>query len=427
VRTLFISQHFPEHPARDVFGYSQRVHTTLEAAARLGPIDLLYYVREGIDRSPESMARRQRQLSERWNTEVALFVCPTEKLRRLKAHALLALFARCLRTGAFSFAVPDVSMRTSGDNQVRALEHCLARRPDVVIAHNLGGCAPLLRCRGPLPPVVFDLDGIEHDKYTQYASLAAGWRERLRYRLTLPLLLRSEREGIALARRTFLCADRDCDALRERWGLPGLVTVPNAVELKSPLPPCDAPTLMFLGTYDYWPNADGAEFLITRIWPQIQDARPDARLIIAGPRPERIPCYSSAPGGVDFTGFVEDLDKLYANTSIVLCPLRAGCGTRLKILEAAAYGKPIVSTTLGAEGIELVNEREILLRDDAEGFAGACLELLGDRDRCRAMGEASRFRVAERYRRDEIIALIIRYLKEAVAEGTRDRAAGLRR
>ena len=81
------------------------------------------------------------------------------------------------------------------------------------------------------------------------------------------------------------------------------------------------------------------------VWPLIRKACPEARLIIAGNKPERIPSFASHPPGVEFTGFVEDLGQLYQRVGIVCCSILSGGGTRLKILEAAAYGKAIVSTT----------------------------------------------------------------------------------
>src|SRR6266700_881188 len=130
-----------------------------------------------------------------------------------------------------------------------------------------------------------------------------------------------------------------------RWRLPGMVTIPNAVAIPATygIDPTSR-SLLLLATYAYGPNIAAAEFLIREVWPLVREACPDAQLIIAGDKPERIPSFASHPPGVDFTGFVDDLDQLYRRVRIVCCPILAGGGTRVKILEAAAHGKAIVST-----------------------------------------------------------------------------------
>src|SRR6266545_314988 len=164
--------------------------------------------------------------------------------------------------------------------------------------------------------------------------------------------------------------------------------------------------LLFLATYAYGPNIIAAEFLIRDVWPLIRQACPDARLIIAGNKPERIPSFSSHPPGVEFTGFVEDLGEVYQRVRIVCCSILSGGGTRLKILEAAAYGKAIVSTPVGAEGLELRDGIEIVIGAGASAFARACVDLLEDPARCQALGVAAREAVARRYDRNEIVVRI---------------------
>ena len=97
----------------------------------------------------------------------------------------------------------------------------------------------------------------------------------------------------------------------------------------------------------------------------MREACPDARLIVAGNKPERIPSFAQRPAGVEFTGFVSELEMLYRRAAIVCCPILSGGGTRIKILEAAAHGKAVVSTVVGAEGLELRDGVEIALRDGA--------------------------------------------------------------
>jgi glycosyltransferase involved in cell wall biosynthesis len=124
---------------------------------------------------------------------------------------------------------------------------------------------------------------------------------------------------------------------------------------------------------------------------------PTAILKIAGAPPDKIPSYRSGIQGVEFTGFVKELDDLYRKSRVVCAPILSGGGTRVKIIEAAAYGKPIVSTRIGAEGIEMQDGKEFFLRDDPESFAQACIRLLNDHAMCRQMGLTARSTAIKKY------------------------------
>jgi len=163
------------------------------------------------------------------------------------------------------------------------------------------------------------------------------------------------------------------------------------------------PNVLFIGAYSHAPNVVAAEYLIREVWPCLMRICPKARLLIAGPRPEVIPSFQDPPSGVEFLGFVSDLNALYRRTRVLCCPIQSGGGTRVKILEAASYGVPVVSTPLGAEGIDLRTDVEIVLRNDATGLAEACADLLADDVRAHRIGTAARKRVRALYSRDAVI------------------------
>ncbi len=110
------------------------------------------------------------------------------------------------------------------------------------------------------------------------------------------------------------------------------------------------------------PHIEAAERLVTRIFPLVKRKLPEARLLIAGKASDSLPSRRTTPENVEYLGYVPDLDGLYANTRIVCCPMLNGGGTRIKLIEAAAYARPMVSTRIGAEGLDFENGREILLR-----------------------------------------------------------------
>ncbi len=176
-------------------------------------------------------------------------------------------------------------------------------------------------------------------------------------------------------------------------------------------PPKDAasPVLLFVGMFAYGPNLEAAEWLVRDIFPRIVAEVPDARLALVGGYIERLDHLRPAAHGVDFLGFVPDIAAAYAASAVAASPILSGGGTRTKIIEAVAYRVPVVSTTLGAEGLDFVDGSEIVLRDDAVSFAAACVALFRDPARRVAMAEAAVRRGAA-YDRATVIPGIARAL-----------------
>jgi glycosyltransferase involved in cell wall biosynthesis len=116
--------------------------------------------------------------------------------------------------------------------------------------------------------------------------------------------------------------------------------------------------------------------------------------------------------GVEFTGFVDDLASLYRRSKVVCAPILSGAGTRVKIIEAAAFGKPIVATRIGAEGLHMEDGRELLVRDDPASFAQACIDLLQDSIHCERLAKMARQSAISHYNRAAIVRLIQNHFEE---------------
>jgi glycosyltransferase involved in cell wall biosynthesis len=150
---------------------------------------------------------------------------------------------------------------------------------------------------------------------------------------------------------------------------------------------------------DWYPNREALEFFVTGIFPRIRSQVPDVRFVVAGRNPpEEFRQRLGHIPGVEFTGTVSDTHAEIASAAGCVVPLRIGSGTRLKILEAAAMAKPVVSTRLGAEGLEFRDGQEIALEDEPAAFADAVVKLLSAAPDRHRLGQAARKRVEQNYR-----------------------------
>jgi glycosyltransferase involved in cell wall biosynthesis len=175
--------------------------------------------------------------------------------------------------------------------------------------------------------------------------------------------------------------------------------VPNGVDLSRYVfrpEPAAEKLLFFVGDLSWPPNAEGIRWFRRQVWPLVLARHPDASAEILGREPPRDLARESV-SNFRLLGEGEDTRPLWRRAAVALVPLRAGGGTRLKILEAAASGVPVVSTSVGAEGLDLVAGEEILLADDERTFADEVASLLADPAKRERIARAARARVASLY------------------------------
>lgn len=405
MRVLVVSKECPTDLRINVHGIYKRLRMFIDAIKEIADIDILFYVSPDTDRSPSTISEIEHSFYQYWNVKLNVFLCP--KFTREQTLSAWQLQA----PGILSFFKQPGSTETSGLQQIWAFEECLSRKPDAIFVHRLNSMCPAMLTRKILPPIFLDLDDVEHIAFMRGISQPPCRLVTYLYYLQIPALWWGEYRAIRLARHTFVCCEQDRNYLTKRWHLPGAIAVPNAVTIPEPQPITSNPTLLLLGTYTYPPNVNAANFLVEQVWPRVYQVMPEARLIIAGKSPSNIRSYDVGAPGVEFTGFVDDLDALYRRTRVVCCPIFSGGGTRVKMIEAAAYGKPIVATRLGAEGLEMYDGREFLMRDEPQLFAEACLDLLRNLTLCEQLGAAARAGAIRYYDRANIVGLIQQYIK----------------
>lgn len=390
MRILFVSNSFPNilsistNPS--IGGTQRRLDLFVAALSELGELDVLFYVPSGVDTSSETTAQVEQELSTYWNTPIHLTLCPQFTLPRWQQRI----------EGVFDFAKQAAFLKTRGSTQIQAFENCLQRKPDLIFVQRLQSIYPILTTLAPLPPVFYDIDDVEHLKKLRDLQQLSFLKKALSY-LEFPALQRGEYQAIRCSHLAFVCSEQDKQYLAARANFANLEIAPNAISIPPVQPITSEPTLLLLGSFHYPPNTDAANFLIEEVLPLIRRSRPDTKLIVAGINPHHIRSYATGAENVEFTGFVDDLDALYARARIACCPIFSGGGTRIKMIEAAAYGKPIIATTIGAEGLEMQPEQDFLLANSAQEFAEACLQLLENEQRCQQLGTSARAFVTQHY------------------------------
>jgi len=197
-----------------------------------------------------------------------------------------------------------------------------------------------------------------------------------------------------------------------------LAVVPNGVDMAAcaqDFGPPENDTLIYPGALSYDANFDAMSYFLGAILPQIRAARPDARLRITGRATSAQVAALPRAEGVEFTGYLDDVRPAVARTWAEVVPLRKGGGTRLKVLEALALGTPIISTSKGVAGLDLVPERDLLIADGAQEFAAATLRLL-DSPNLRQHLVAGGRRAAARYDWSQSIKPLEHILTRAAAK-----------
>jgi glycosyltransferase involved in cell wall biosynthesis len=219
-------------------------------------------------------------------------------------------------------------------------------------------------------------------------------------------LERYERQACLAADRVVAVSETDAQVLRNL--VPGLepLVVPNGVDMElhmgavPPLPTGSGPgeqDLVFTGKMDFRPNVDAVLWFAREVLPLIRRGAPEVRLWVVGMNPHpRLAALADDPA-VEITGWVEHVRPFIAAAAIYVVPLRIGGGTRLKILQAMAMGKAIVSTGLGCEGFDVVPGQEMVIADTPDEFASATLALLSDPDRRQRLGHAARSLAGSKY------------------------------
>jgi len=230
-----------------------------------------------------------------------------------------------------------------------------------------------------------DLDDIESTTHRRISSLCEANRDHILARFEeaqAKANQEAEREAFAGFGRIYVCSEADRAELQANTRAE-LCVLPNAVRIPAAAPGAGSGSgsrLLFVGTLGYYPNDDGARYLCDEIVPRVRTQWPgDFQVEIAGPGASSRLLDAADRAGVHVAGWVPDLEPCYRAADVVVVPVRAGGGTRIKVLEAFSYRRPVVTTAAGIEGIDARHEEHVLIAGGPEEFAGHCVRLMGDR------------------------------------------------
>lgn len=242
---------------------------------------------------------------------------------------------------------------------------------------------------------------------------AIAWRE-------WKTMERAEREYLNAADHVLAVSETDRDAFSEFVDPRKLSVVQTGVDVDYFRPDQRderAGSIVFTGSMDWLPNEDGILYFAEQILPLVRQRMPEVSVTVVGRRPSaKLQSLAARESGIRLTGWVEDVRPYLAQSAVFIVPLRIGGGTRLKIFEAMAAGLPVVSTTIGAEGLPVQDGENIALADSPSDFAERTVALLNDAGERARLGQAARRLVVEKYSWRSVAGDLSRTLERLVAE-----------
>jgi glycosyltransferase involved in cell wall biosynthesis len=221
-------------------------------------------------------------------------------------------------------------------------------------------------------------------------------------------MLRYEKRVCRTVRRVIAVSQADAESMQQMFGLKDVPHVPTGVDVEALAPPAVRPPavadLIFVGSMDWMPNIDAVERFVVEILPLIRRHKPDCSLAIVGRTPPRpIQLLAEKDRLITVTGTVPDVRPYLWGSLVSIVPLRIGGGTRLKIYEAMAARVPVVSTSIGAEGLDVHHPSDIRIADAAGDFAAQCVDLLTAPETRERMSAAAWELVSTRFSWDHVV------------------------
>jgi len=299
-------------------------------------------------------------------------------MRRRPAHEHIAGIAHCLLNGrplaAHHYFYEDMASKirdvvVEQNIDIVQVEHSLMSAYIEAIPAGIG-------CK-----TVLSFHNVAFNQYRRMARMGIGYGQRMLYLLKSVVMRRWETKYAEKFDRCIVVSLKEGKLLQTIAPDLDISVIENGIDTGLYKPLKDSPgdnTLLFAGAMQYPPNVDAVLYFCRNIMPSIRRQIPNIKLIVAGHEPPPAIRRLEGRGNVVVTGYVPDLAHLYERSDITVVPLRAGGGTRLKILESMALGRAVISTSLGCEGLNVAHGENIMIADTPSAFAESVIQLLTD-------------------------------------------------
>lgn len=393
MRILVVSPELPYPPS---WGFSIRVSQFVSLLARRHAVTLVTYAQPGDEAKVEALART--------GADVRAIYIPDAPSARKRASQLASLLSQRSFQGRYLHS----------EAMQRQLDALCAGPPFDVIQIETSQMTTF--AFDPRSAVVID----EHDVvYELLGRIAASERSVLRRIYNAAEARKFRREEIGRWRRATACvvtSTREVPILRAAGVESPILTAPNGVDVDYFTPsdrPPDPDVLVMTGLMRTRPNIDAAVYFATEVLPHIVARRPTAKFFVVGADPSD-EVRSLAGANVVVTGGVPDVRPYIRDAAVVVVPLRMGGGTRLKVLEGLAMKKPMVSTTLGCEGIDVRHEEHLLVADDPKSFAESVLRIAENPAAGNGLAENGHALVHRQYRWSQVVESLEAFYEDLV-------------
>jgi sugar transferase (PEP-CTERM/EpsH1 system associated) len=298
------------------------------------------------------------------------------------------------------------------DSMKKALEGILEEKDfDVVQVEGIHLMAylPIFRSARKRPLVICDWHNVESELMRQYSQREPNLLRRAYAGKTARLMSEFERRALGEFDAHVVVSKNDAERLRNLNRKARVFVIGNGVDTdyysdaqieKVARARRDAPgtnRIVFVASMDYHANIEGAVSFAREVWPSLHARQPELVFTIVGRDPSREVRALALTPGIEITGTVNDVRPFYRNAVAAIVPLNVGGGSRLKILEAMAAGVPVVSTTLGAEGLDVQHDENILMADTKEQLVEAIVSVVEDQEQRNRLGAAGRALVSNYY------------------------------
>ncbi len=358
---------------------------SLEILRRLHQRHEVHYIGFEDPSSPEGVAR---------SSEYCSFAYPLQ--HRVPDKASLA-FVGQLIAGVFS-RLPVAVSRYRSDAMREQIRKLTAQHSFDAIVCDFLFPAPNLPDLASATVFQHNVETMIWERHTEHAPTLA---HRLYFGLQARRMREFEGRICRQVKQVIAVSDNDAETMRRLYQVSRVCPVPTGVDVDFFAPPSSSPALadlVFLGSMDWMPNIDGVSWFVREILPRIRRSKPGCSVAVVGRKPTAaVRELAERDRAIHVTGTVDDVRPWLWGSQISIVPLRVGGGTRLKIYEAQAARIPVVSTSVGAEGLGVEHGTHLLIADEPDAFADACLALLAREAECRRLADAAWNLVSSRF------------------------------